>query len=84
MSAIAKDNTIGVHDLKVHLSSVLDEVSAGRVVTITRHGHVIARIHPAEKTKVSDRRAAVERMKRARMGRKPGISATAAISEGRP
>ena len=84
MSAIAKDNTIGVHDLKAHLSSVLDEVSAGRVVTVTRRGHAIARIHPVATATFADRRAAVARMKRARMGRKLGVSAMAAISEGRP
>lgn len=83
MSAIADDDTIGVYDLKAHLSSVLEEVIAGRVVTVTRHGHAIARIHPAVTSTLEERRAAIERMKRARTGRKLGMSAKAAIAEGR-
>jgi prevent-host-death family protein len=83
MSAIADDDTIGVYDLKAHLSSVLEEVISGRVVTVTRHGHAIARIHPAVTSTLEERRAAIERMKRARTGRKLGMSAKAAIAEGR-
>lgn len=83
MTAIADDDTIGVYDLKAHLSSVLEEVIAGRVVTVTRHGHAIARIHPAVTSTLEERRAAIERMKRARTGRKLGMSAKAAIAEGR-
>jgi prevent-host-death family protein len=83
MTAIADDDTIGVYDLKAHLSSVLEEVISGRVVTVTRHGHAIARIHPAVTSTLEERRAAIERMKRARTGRKLGMSAKAAIAEGR-
>lgn len=83
MTAIADDDTIGVYDLKAHLSSVLEEVIAGRIVTVTRHGHAIARIHPAVTSTLEERRAAIERMKRARKGRKLGMSAKAAIAEGR-
>lgn len=83
MTAIADDDTIGVYDLKAHLSSVLEEVIAGRVVTVTRHGHAIARIHPAVTSTVDERRAAVERMKRARAGRKLGQPVAELIAEGR-
>ena len=83
MTAIADDDTIGVYDLKAHLSSVLEEVIAGRIVTVTRHGHAIARIHPAVTSTLEERRAAIERMKRARKGRKLGMPAKAAVAEGR-
>ena len=47
MSVISEQGTVGVYDLKANLSSVLEEVMAGRIVTITRHGHPIASIQPA-------------------------------------
>lgn len=83
MSAISDEDTIGVYDLKVHLSSVLEEVLAGRIVTITRHGHAIARLHPATASTAEERGAAIERMKRARVGRRLGMSLHEAINEGR-
>lgn len=84
MSAISENDTIGVYDLKVNLSSVLEEVQAGRIVTVTRHGHPIARIHPASLASPDERRGAIARMKRARAGRRLGISMREAIDEGRP
>lgn len=83
MSAIAEDDSIGVYDLKAHLSSVLEEVIAGRVVTVTRNGHAIARIHPAVTSSQEERRAAIKRMKRARRGRELGLPVKDAIAEGR-
>ena len=38
--------TVGVRDLRDHLSRYLDEVKAGRSVTVTDHGTVIATIVP--------------------------------------
>jgi len=83
MSVIADDGTVGVYDLKTHLSSVLEEVIAGRMVTVTRHGHPIARIQPATASTADERRAAIERMKEARKGRRIGMSMRDAIAEGR-
>ena len=37
---------IGVRELKAHMSEVLDQVSNGEVVEVTRNGRVIARIIP--------------------------------------
>ncbi len=76
-------DSIGVYELKTHLSSVLDNVVAGQVVTITRHGHPIARIQPIAIASQQLRREAVERMQQARAGRTLGISAQEAISQGR-
>lgn len=59
MSALADDGTIGVYDLKNRLSSVLEEVMAGREVTVTRHGHPIARIAPVVRSTEEDRASAI-------------------------
>ena len=83
MTAIADDSTIGVFDLKSQLSSVLEEVMAGQIYTVTRHGHPIARITPISAASADERRAAAARMIEARRGRKLGIPMKDAISEGR-
>jgi len=74
---------MGVYELKTHLSSVLEEVMAGAIVTVTRHGHPIARISPVLSTSDEARRAAVERIQTSRRGRALGIPVTEAIAEGR-
>jgi len=83
MSVISDDGSIGVYDLKAHLSSVLEEVMAGRLVTVTRHGHPIATLQPVQAPPERARRDAVARLKAARSGRRLGMSAKAAIAEGR-
>lgn len=37
-------NTVGIRDLRDHLSTYLDRVKSGETLTITEHGHPIARI----------------------------------------
>lgn len=37
-------NTVGIRDLRDHLSAHLDRVKAGETLTITEHGRPIARI----------------------------------------
>lgn len=37
---------IGVHAARTQLSRLLDEVERGETITITRHGHPIARVVP--------------------------------------
>jgi prevent-host-death family protein len=49
---------VGVLEAKTHLSALLDQVSSGEEVTITRHGKAIARLVPAEPPH-RDRRQAV-------------------------
>jgi prevent-host-death family protein len=83
MSAIAPDGTVGVYELKAHLSSVLEEVLAGRVVTITRHGHPIASLQPVAVTGRRERLRAVEQMRALREGRLLGMSPRAAVEDGR-
>ncbi len=38
--------TVGAYEAKTHLPRLLDEVAAGKVVTITRHGRAVARLVP--------------------------------------
>ena len=59
MSVLGPDGAIGVYDLKNRLSSVLEEVLAGREVTVTKHGRPIARISPVTASGREDRAAAV-------------------------
>ena len=60
MTAVAEDGTIGVYHLKTHLSAVLEEVIAGRQVTITRHGRPIAQLNPAPSPTREQRRQAIQ------------------------
>lgn len=85
MTALSEDGSIGVYDLKTHLSSVLEEVIAGREVTVTRHGHAIARIAPVVQTTRAERLRVIEEMRAARAGRRfpPGESAAELVREGR-
>ena len=80
---ILNDRTIGVYELKAKLSSVLEEVLAGHIITVTRHGHQIASIQPVVQTTREQRLAAIERMRENRKGRTLGMSAKEAINEGR-
>jgi len=63
MSVLAADGSVGVYVLKTHLSAVLDEVAAGREVTVPRHGHAIARLAPVAGPTREQRREAVERIR---------------------
>ena len=83
MRALPDNLTIGVFDLKAQLSSVLEEVTAGQVYTVTRHGHPIARISPIVFFSIEERRAAAERMKNARRVRNLGMPMKDAIAQGR-
>jgi len=38
--------SVGAFEAKTHLAALLDAVSAGEQITITRHGHPVARLVP--------------------------------------
>jgi len=42
----ARSGVVGVYEAKTHLTSLLDRVRRGEVITITRHGVAIARLGP--------------------------------------
>jgi prevent-host-death family protein len=43
---MAPDASVGIRELRDHLSRYLEQVKAGSTVTVTDHGHVIATIVP--------------------------------------
>ena len=59
MSVVSHESSIGVYELKNKLSAVLEEVLAGKEVTVTKHGRPIARIAPVTAPGPDDRKAAV-------------------------
>lgn len=83
MSVIHDDNTVGVYELKTHLSAVLDEVVAGRSVTVTRHGHPIVTLTPAKSSTAAERKASFAAMRELAHGRTLGVPLRDAIDEGR-
>jgi prevent-host-death family protein len=40
--------SVGAFEAKTHLAALLDAVAAGEQITITRHGHPVARLVPPE------------------------------------
>lgn len=86
MSIVAGDSTIGVYELKTHLSAVLEEVIAGREVTITRHGHPVARLSPAVTPTREMRRQAIEEIRSIAKSAQPfpvGVTIESLYREGR-
>ncbi|MBI5119385.1 MAG: type II toxin-antitoxin system Phd/YefM family antitoxin [Rhodospirillales bacterium] len=43
-------NSIGAFEAKTHLSSLLEQVSKGETVVITRHGNAVAKLVPADQS----------------------------------
>jgi prevent-host-death family protein len=77
-------NTVGAYEAKTHLPQLLERVSRGERITITRHGVPVAMLVPAAAREQPDVRAAVEAMKRFRKGRSlKGLTIREMIEEGR-
>lgn len=75
--------TIGAYEAKTHLPRLLEEVAAGKRITITKHGRPIAMLVPAEPA-TSDPDEVIEAIKAARQGVKLGrLSVRRLIEEGR-
>lgn len=86
MSVVGPDGSIGVYELKNKLSAVLEEVLAGKEVTVTKHGRPIARIAPVTAPGAEERAAAVAAIHAlgSRVRRLPNeMSARELIDEGR-
>jgi prevent-host-death family protein len=75
--------SVGVYELKTHLSSVLERVSSGETVIVTRHSTPIAYITPATAGSRAPADAAAS-LRAHRPGRSlTGTSLRALIDEGR-
>ncbi len=87
MGTLRADGSIGICDLKNQLSTVLEEVLAGREVTVTRRGRPIARLSPITTPDRAARAAAVAAIHalsdRVRHG-SDEMPVRALIDEGRP
>src|SRR4051812_24687618 len=76
--------TVGAYDAKTNLPRLLERVSKGERITITRHGVPVAVLVPAAASEQPDVRAAVEEMKRFRKGRSlKNLNIREMIEEGR-
>lgn len=64
--------TVGAYEAKTKLSALLDLVSQGESVTITRHGLAIAVLMPVVEQVTLSPTEAVARMKQNRVGRSLG------------
>ena len=59
---------VGAFDAKTHLSSLLDRVTQGEEVLITRRGTPVARLVPAKQARKASAAAAIERLRAIRRG----------------
>ncbi|WP_216915010.1 MULTISPECIES: type II toxin-antitoxin system prevent-host-death family antitoxin [unclassified Synechococcus] len=76
--------TVGAFEAKTHLSSLLEEVSAGEEILITRHGKPLARLVPVNAHGRERRIEAIERLRSFATGRRlNGLSIHELRDEGR-
>ena len=81
---IFMSESVGAYEAKTHLPQLLERVSKGERITITRHGVPVAMLVPASTSKQPDIRAAVEEMKTFRKGRSlKGLTIREMVEEGR-
>ena len=76
--------TVGVFDAKTHLNALLERVSKGETIQITRRGVPIAKLVPADPKPAKDLRAIANEIRELRKGLSlGGISIKELINEGR-
>ena len=76
--------TVGIFEAKTNLSHLLERVSAGEKITISKRGVPIAILSPAQEDKIGRRKAAIEALKKFRKGRSlDGVTTKDLINEGR-
>ena len=76
-------DVIGAYEAKTHLPRLLDEVAAGRTVTITKHGRPVAQLIPI-KPQRGDLRTTIDAIRSARAGvTLGGITIRDLVEEGR-
>ena len=63
---------VGVFDAKTHLSSLLDRVSRGEEVLITRRGLPVARLVPADRSERAGTEDAIRELRTLRSGLRMG------------
>ncbi|MGD0618484.1 MAG: type II toxin-antitoxin system prevent-host-death family antitoxin [Bryobacteraceae bacterium] len=77
--------TIGAYEAKTHLPALLERVSKGEHITITKHGVPVAQLVPVQSVPDREKRlAAIAELKRLREGRTlGGVTIKQLIEDGR-
>lgn len=78
-------NTVGAYEAKTRFSQLLERVAAGEEITITRHGHPVARMVPASQPHSTETRLeAIGKMRElSQRNRLGGLRVRDLIAEGR-
>jgi prevent-host-death family protein len=77
-------SSVGAFEAKTHFSALLERVTQGESIAITRRGKPVARLVPARTGDADTRRAAVREMMRFAKGRRLGrLSIRQLIEAGR-
>lgn len=79
------DRTVSAYEAKTHLSALLERAGHGETITITKHGHPIARLVPIDDSDRAKRRAAIAQWREQRKGLTlgPDFTIRQLIEEGR-
>lgn len=64
--------TVEAHEAKTHLLRLLDELEAGKTITITRHGVPVARLVPVPDSAHRDVRETIRALRAFRRGKTLG------------
>jgi prevent-host-death family protein len=84
MTKPEKRSTVGSYEAKTHLPRLLEEVAAGRTITITKHGRPVARLVPPVTNERPEPEQVVAALRQARQGiRLKGLSLRELLEEGR-
>lgn len=76
--------TVGAYEAKTHLPKLLERVSKGERITISKHGVPIAVLQPYDVRNSKDLKTVIEEMRQFRMGKRlEGLSIREMIEEGR-
>ena len=76
--------SVGAFEAKTHLAALLDAVSAGEQITITRHGRPVARLVPPAAEPLSSVAQTIERLRRFSKGQSlDGLSHAELRDQGR-
>ncbi len=76
--------TIGAYEAKTHLPKLLERVTKGERIAISKHGVPIAILQPYDVRKRSDMNAVIAEMRQFRAGKSlEGLSIRDMIEEGR-
>ena len=76
--------TVGAHEAKTHLPKLLERVSKGERITITKHGIPVAVLQPPDPEKAVDTKSIIAELRQLRNQHNlGGLSIREMIEEGR-